>query len=510
MKVYQKFLRLGISLAKVGIEQRNDEAVYFCTPKGANLIGWAGVDGIHYCFIRGFGEMVFAVSPMNAGAEYVHPLAKDFTDFLRLLLACGDVSTLEQAWMLDKVQFDAFLKENPATREQKEILDEIAEKMKLTAMEQPWKYIKALQVSFDYSKIKYTEEYYDSDLNPAAEPVAPEWKVYFDGNFWGHQGKDHAAKEIPLGKQFEWAGHHWLIPAVYVCSKGLVLDFCMRVEAEEIQAFRKKWNLDQENDSCENFTQEQWMELELDNPLQMEFTPQLELNGQELRTSHSCAVTYHPCIMEGMVVEQEAKWAVQHYDLDLSSGWVICRSVFPWEKKRRSEIKTLSLTLESRPAAIPGPHFTVKAPGDSFRFVHPVNRTEYTLTVQEVEQQTFPQHSFGTEGWIYPEHFTVMSYTFSPEASAQITVSDCGDGDKPRKIMSSEEPFAPSASRGVTCIGNIGGADGPTAIVMGASSKGKVRAACSALHFEPVQRDIEWRITFHEKKYRDFTIQLIL
>lgn len=63
MKKYQKFLRLGISLASIGIETRNDETLYFCTPKGASLIGWAGVDGIHYCFIRGFGEMVFAVSP---------------------------------------------------------------------------------------------------------------------------------------------------------------------------------------------------------------------------------------------------------------------------------------------------------------------------------------------------------------------------------------------------------------------------------------------------------------
>ena len=34
--------------------------------------------------------------------------------------------------------------------------------MKLTPMEQPWVYIKKLQASFDYSKIKYTEDYYDA------------------------------------------------------------------------------------------------------------------------------------------------------------------------------------------------------------------------------------------------------------------------------------------------------------------------------------------------------------
>ncbi len=29
----------------------------------------------------------------------------------------------------------------------------------------------------------------DVDMNPEAEPTMPEWKVYFEGNFWGHFGK---------------------------------------------------------------------------------------------------------------------------------------------------------------------------------------------------------------------------------------------------------------------------------------------------------------------------------
>ena len=122
-------------------------------------------------------------------------------------------------------------------------------------MEHPWAYLKELQTSFDYGKIKYTEDYYDVDMNPAAESTAPEWKVYFEENFWGHSGKDRAGTEIRLNKQFDWAGHHWVIPAVYSCSKGLVVDFCMRAEVEDIRRFIAKWNLTAENDSEENFTQ---------------------------------------------------------------------------------------------------------------------------------------------------------------------------------------------------------------------------------------------------------------
>lgn len=93
-KTFEKFLRSGIDLSLIGIERREDNASYFCTPKGASIFGWAGVDGIHYCFVRGFGGMVFAVSPMNSAPDFVHPIARDFEDFLRLLLACGDVSSI--------------------------------------------------------------------------------------------------------------------------------------------------------------------------------------------------------------------------------------------------------------------------------------------------------------------------------------------------------------------------------------------------------------------------------
>ena len=57
-RTFQKFLQSKIDLSSVGVEFREDNAPYFCTHKGASIFGWAGVDGIHFCFIRGFGSMV--------------------------------------------------------------------------------------------------------------------------------------------------------------------------------------------------------------------------------------------------------------------------------------------------------------------------------------------------------------------------------------------------------------------------------------------------------------------
>ena len=109
-RTFQKFLRSGLDLAPLGVERREENLPYFCTPKGAAIFGWAGVDGIHYCFIRGFGGMVFAVSPMNAAPDCVHPLARDFADFLRLLLACGDAARRLPG---QKGTVDVYVKDQP-------------------------------------------------------------------------------------------------------------------------------------------------------------------------------------------------------------------------------------------------------------------------------------------------------------------------------------------------------------------------------------------------------------
>lgn len=56
-------------------------------------------------------------------------------------------------------------------------------------------------------------------------------------------------------------------------------------------------------------------------------------------------------------------------------------------------------------------------------------------------------------------------------------------------------------------IGVIGGADGPTAVFVGAHTP-KLHAACSSLHFEPVE-DVEWRAVFSEKLMEDKEVCLI-
>lgn len=508
-KFYRKFLRKQIDLASLGVEQRGDSVTYFCTPKGASVIGWAGVDGIHYCFIRGFGEMVFAVSPENSAPDYVHPLAESFEDFLMLLLACGDAAALEQAWMWDKEQFERFLYENPVTEEQQAVLTEIKEKLNLKPMENPWQYIKSLQDSFDAGKIRYTEDLNDPDMNRNASPEILEWKVYFEGNFWGHSGRDHAGKEIPIGTSFQWAGRKWLIPSIYSCSRGLVADFCMQADPEDSRAFMEKWGLDPEDGAGRQFSDEQRMEMDAENPMNFRFTAGIVLNGKELRYAHGCGISYHPPVSGVETNGPEARLVMDHYGLDSTYGWMIWRFSFPWKGRRRQEIKSLSMIMKQTPVPVPGPHFCVTAPGDSFDFICPETGERHRLTVQEYERQEIPrEHVSVASDMEFPAHCMVMSYTIAPELSNHaLTIADCMDSDRPRRKK--QMPLTPVSTADVFAIGIIGGADGPTVITVGGRERGNLCSACSALHFEPVQ-DVEWRMVFHEKRYEDMVVPVLL
>ena len=142
-------------------------------------------------------------------------------------------------------------------------------------------------------------------------------------------------------------------------------------------------------------------------------------------------------------------------------------------------------------------------------FSHPVSGITHTLTVQEIEQQTVPQNSFGSDRWIYPTHYIAMSYTLTPEPMENISVFDCDEGDRPIEVTPDDHSFRPVGSSSCFVVGVIGGADGPTAVIYGTNSQEKLHAACSALHFEPVGDDVEWRIVFNVTQFGKETFPII-
>lgn len=334
----------------------------------------------------------------------------------------------------------------------------------------------------------------------------PEWKVFFDGSFWGHHGRDRAGTERSVQKKFLWGGYFWTIPSIYVCGRGLVMDFCMRAEAAQIRMFMKKWGLDMRNGEDREFSEEQRMMLERDNPLHMEFGASVQLNGKKLQAVHGCRTVYFPDLAK-QDRGAEGKKAAEYYGLNPDDGWMISRFCYPWPTKHRPEIRTLDVTMIQKKVPFPGPHFVTDCPGDTFSFIWPEGGSEHVLTVQEHEAQFMDMSRLAEQGTEYPGHCIVMSYTVDPGLpDGVMTLSDCADGDRPRRMPSVTE--GKKSTSGAAAIGIIGGADGPTAISGGQGGQKNLHTVFSALHFEPVSR-VEWRMIFHEKKCDDITVSLI-
>ena len=491
---YKEFQKDPIDLSSLGF--LSGGTGYFCTPRDARIIGRAGIDGIHYCFIRGFGETVFTVSPMNEPGNYVHPVALSWDDLLRLLLACGDMAALEQAHGWSRERFDRFLAEYPPTPEQQEALDAIHEKTGLEPMKDPYEYIREIQAGFDYTQLRFSQEYYE--MFPDAP--RPGWKVTFRGGFWGHEGE--GGKEISIGTAFQWGGYTWHVPAVYACPEGLVVDFCVEVGPDIIKAFLDKWYPIVGNDP--RISRELREQVEAENPLLLpRHRACLTVNGTPLQEDGGSSIRWIPesCLAGDMENTPEAADLLEHYGLDPEMGWIFSRSRFCWESP--SDVSFLELEIMALPQQIPGIRFSSPAVGEQISFTHPVFGTEHTLTVTEMERAQMDMERFN-DVWEMPTHYTQFTYTLSPELdNRQLTIRDTAESDEPRLIPGPSPAFPGAAS-----IGIIGGSDGPTAVIFTRKGEPEVHSACSSLHFTPVE-DVTWQMVFRETLLEDIKISLL-
>lgn len=160
----ETFRALDLDHYAVGLGRSPGASPHFCTPVGAEIVGWTGVDGIHFCRIPAVvPELVFVVTPIPCGERHVEPVAEDFETFLRLVLACGGGGLLEQVSWLGEDQFEELLNQERAalSAAQVQALEKIGPAFGLVPHPAPYAYVKSLQTSFDYTTIPFSEEYYE-------------------------------------------------------------------------------------------------------------------------------------------------------------------------------------------------------------------------------------------------------------------------------------------------------------------------------------------------------------
>jgi hypothetical protein len=86
MTTYERYRKSSLDTSSVGLINGSCQSEYACTPIGAKIIAWsAEQNGLHFCHISGFSELVFAVDPFAPPGDSVHPVAENLLDFISLV-----------------------------------------------------------------------------------------------------------------------------------------------------------------------------------------------------------------------------------------------------------------------------------------------------------------------------------------------------------------------------------------------------------------------------------------
>ena len=503
---YNRFLRNHISLEPLGILPWGEQnETYFCTPKGALPIGCTGVDGIHYCFVRGCGETVFVVNPMNGPGEFVHPVGRSFEEFLGLLAACRGEAALEQSWMWDREKFRQFLEQDEPGEGWQETVKALEDKLGVLPEQDPFACLQEIREEVDCSRLQFPAEYYD--LIPEEEPEPPRpWEVRF-ANREGRPGQ-----EIPLHRWMRWADRDWYIPSVYSCSKGMVVDFCLKAPVDRVAAWMDRWGITRDREDGGHLTEAEQQQARNESPMSFEFDPVLVLNGKDLHWKNGSGSSWCGCLpgYEEYDFREGEDW-MEHYELERTCGWSFFRYSFPWTGSRKpKKLNMLFLGMKQEPVERYAEPFTLSGAGEEVTLTNPSDGHTYCLRAEALYPEQ-AEMDWGDDR-DYPTRCWQLDYTVSPSLSPeQLQLRDCAEGDRPVS-KPDPEPDCHAClpeSRNDEVLALIGGADGPTAVAFMSTDQGPdCRTAISSLRFE-LPEQVTWQPVFRGKEYPDGMVQLI-
>lgn len=344
-------------------------------------------------------------------------------------------------------------------------------------------------------------------------------KVYYSGNYWGGHKFEHAGTEIVIKKEFVWSGVKWYVPSVYVCAKGLVLDFCIEIKKEVFEDFVKKLVYRRSNNNTLNnklyeLPDEEIEQIEKENPFALNVEVKAKLNGREPSESRMCSVCWQPSENQQEESDDVQEKLMDYYACDRSQGWKFIRVCFSWPTSRKPRLKDISLTLKEHPVTYSGERFVTddSCNNKEILITHPVSKETHTLIIHEYDNKTLPEASTYFSNEQLPNYYTAITYSVTPDLSPnEFRIQDSARSDKPRRQKDDKENPAADGICSCGVIGIIGGADGPTEILVSdnCTKESKKHIACSSLHFEPVSM-VEWRTIFYIEKNDDYNLNINL
>ena len=261
---------------------------------------------------------------------------------------------------------------------------------------------------------------------------------------------------VRMDVSFTWKKEEWLIPAVFPIPGGLAVDVARKLPYYHL---KNRPTIYEKRKNAGFHSPLERLMLDRYDPFRFYPTGHLLAENYCIDEWDSKRFIWNPLKISPVPSKEDyqAKKLMEHYGLDLNTGWVIFRMCF------RSEFlsfydQELTLMLEAPDEPVPGPTLKIEEAGQLIVFQNPLTKKAETITVTVLENGVI-EHPFKKQGPVkYPANYVILHYRFHPEKKAQqyclmdtqltdepIQLEPCED--RTQKLLEDARPHDPRFSK---------------------------------------------------------------
>ena len=218
---------------------------------------------------------------------------------------------------------------------------------------------------------------------------------------------------VRMAISFSWKNEEWLIPAVYPFPGGLVVDVVRKLPFYHL---KNRLTIYEKNRNAEYHSPLERLLMDRYDPFRFYPTGHLLAENYNIEEWDSKRFIWNPIKMSPITPREDypTKRLVEHYGLDLSTGWVIFRMCFKSELLSFYD-QELTLMLEAPDEPVPGPTLKIEEAGQLIVFQNPLTKKAEMITVTVLENGVI-EHPFKKPGPVkYPANYVILHYRFHPE-----------------------------------------------------------------------------------------------
>lgn len=222
---------------------------------------------------------------------------------------------------------------------------------------------------------------------------------------------------VKMAVSFSWKNEEWLIPAVYPFPGGLVVDVVRKLPYYHL---KNRLTIYEKRKNAGFHSPLERLMLDRYDPFHFHPRGHLLTENDCIDEWRSERFIWNPLRMSPIASKEHypARRLVEHYGLDLNTGWVIFRLYFKSELLSVHD-RELTLMLEAPDEPVPGPTLKIEEAGQLIVFQNPLTKKAEMITVTVLENGVI-EHPFKKPGPVkYPANYVILHYRFHPEKKDQ-------------------------------------------------------------------------------------------